>query len=118
MNYDPQTFSRYKREHRRYHAQPVGSDEQPSTNGLEKAGAEPIKFLAAGILIRAGNDYRQARKRPRANGWIANLLGYPTLMDELMDYFRGDEFLVHCAICGVDPRRYFIRFEIDTGAKR
>lgn len=118
MNYDPQTFSRYKREHKHYHTRPVGGDEQPSTNGLEKAGLEPVKFLAAGILIRAGNDYRQARKRPHAYGWIAYQMGYPTVLDELMDYFRSDEFLIHCHICGVDPKRYYRRFEINIGAPR
>lgn len=111
MNYDPQTFR--KRVCRRYHIRPVGRDERPSVNGLEKAGLEPIKFLAAGILLRAGSDWMRTRKRPEYSHWLAQEMGYRTTREELLDYFRSDYFLGHCVLCGVDPRRYFQRYQID-----
>ena len=129
MKYDPITFKKLHKKHMR--GRTYTADEPVMRREYINTGA-PLLNLIASVLMKSVVDYRlairlhtydvhlmnrkeasnvrdhRAEKRMTAIN-IAREAGFASPLHEVKGYFAGNEFLLHCALCNIDPD-YFLKF--------
>ena len=114
MPYDHKKFALQQISRRGGKTYSVPHNEKTPLHNDVRTG-DPYIDLAFAVILQAVKDYRLAKRHKVRAEWIANLkeMGYedaPAL--EVFDFFAGDEFKFHCAICGLEPDVLCRRFRV------
>lgn len=113
--YDPTAFKKLHARHMRgmtYTIDGVIENRRGLYKEWNSLSSEPLMNLTMAIILQAASDYRRWRRKNRKTidtdlFYIkqAAELGFSSPLDEVESYFRGEEFLHHCALCGFDPEK-------------